>query len=52
MTYFKPLAHQEDADYVMVSTIADQARGIKHVHTGKYWYDYLVVLLSLKNGQL
>ena len=53
MTQFKPLSHQEDADYVMAAKIADlekiEARGIKHVHTErrKSVNNYLMLLLSL-----
>ena len=40
----------------MLSSIADlkkiEARGIKHVHDGRDHYNYLMILLSLKNGQL
>ena len=56
VTHFKPLEHQDNAIYVMVSSIADlqkiEARGIKHVHSGDDDYDFLMLLLSLKNGQL
>ena len=56
MTQFKPLSHQEDADYVMAAKIADlekiEARGIKHVHTGRSNSNYLMLLLSVENGQL
>ena len=40
----------------MLSELADpekiEARGIQHVHTGKSENNYLMLLLSLKNGQL
>ena len=38
MTDFKPLVHQEDAEYEMISSIRYldkiEASGIKHVHNG------------------
>ena len=59
VTQFKPLVHQVDAEYAMISKIADlekiEARGIKHVHDkSSTWRptNYLMILLTFKNGQL
>jgi len=56
VTEFKPLVHQEDAEYVLVSRIADlkkiEARGVKHSHTGEGLYTYVMIEMLFMNGQL
>ena len=59
---FKPLVHQKNAEYVMLSNIADlwkvEDRGIKHFTGPRYSIHYklginhLMILLSFKNDKL